>query len=334
MSSKQPAKKRKASAGDNDGKAEEAEVQDEWLALNVSGTRMLTQRSTLLSGGEGSVLSRMFGPDSPFGRLPRDGDGAFLLDRDAEAFQWILGVLRRGGAVASLPPEGLVDRVRNEADFFGLDEIVCAIDKRPAREQKCISEKISFTDFHMCDEKIKIIPDGWSVKSMNCVPVVQGDKTPWALRTILLERDATRIADKLEVKVNDLSLRVNGISEKYVPAKFGVMNIVSGLAVEARPSNMSEGHEPFLKNGQRIAGNVAVVQRGGCSFLQKARLAMEAGAVALVVRQYEHQEKLERMEAADANEASGIRIPVFMVKHDCRIFSGHTWVHLGNQVLW
>ena len=155
---------------------------DGWLPLNLSGTRLTARRSTLRSAA-GSMLSAMFDPDSPFA-LECDGEGAILLGRDADAFVWLLGTLRRGGRFSCLPPPALVDRVRTEADYFGLDAIVEAIDaaivaQRPAPPQAparrvVVEQKITHESMNSCYgatlEDVAIDP-GWTVKSSTCSAV-------------------------------------------------------------------------------------------------------------------------------------------------------------------
>ena len=94
------------------------------VRLNVGGELMATALSTLRARPE-SLLGRMFDPDGRYGELLRDDTDAVFLDADPEAFRVILNYLRRGRLVehGCLPPI-LANKVRAEADYFGLDELV------------------------------------------------------------------------------------------------------------------------------------------------------------------------------------------------------------------
>ena len=114
--------------GDAKSKQNGSGADADWLHLNVCGTKLLVKRSTLTSV-EGSMLACMFDPDNLSELLEKDpSSGEILLDRDAEAFIWIVHVLRQGGTMTAPPPEHLLDRVRNEAEFLGLDFIVKFLD--------------------------------------------------------------------------------------------------------------------------------------------------------------------------------------------------------------
>ena len=270
---------------------------------------MLVKRETLLVA-EGSVLARMFAVDSPF-TFDTDGRGALLRDRDPEAFQWVLGVLRRGGTVACAPPALLADRVRNEADYFGLDDIVRAIDVGQTVEQKHVTTKLAVTS-----EGTTVVEDGWVVKSITCASASQKNES-YVWRTVLLERPAQQ-ARPLQVAAvaPPLILRKDRNAFEFFAADFGGMHSVSANTADVFPWNMS-GNSPgpglpaaFARNAGSLAGRVAVAGGGGASFVDKARLAMNSGAVALII--CSESNTLGPLMAGD-EDASDINIPVVMV---------------------
>ncbi len=73
----------------------------------------------------------------------------------------------------------------------------------------------------------------------------------------------------------------------------------------------TNGCEPFL-NAAQVAGNVALIDRGGCPFVQKAQNAQAAGAIAVVVA--------DSMPGCPAlgmsGVAPGVTIPTVRVTHD------------------
>ncbi len=87
------------------------------VKLNVGGRHFATTRTTLTSHPD-SVLAKMFSDPNP---AMLDEEGRYFIDRDGEVFKVILEYLRS---------HHLVDfgvskqRIRLEAEFFGLDNLI------------------------------------------------------------------------------------------------------------------------------------------------------------------------------------------------------------------
>ena len=117
--------------------------------LSVGGTPFAAKLSTLRAV-EGSMLSVMFDPDSPF-KTSLTEDGAVKIDQDPEAFSWILGWLRRG-ELSGVPSRRLFPRISEAADYLGLDGLVkelCKVQPREEVEKKLWAKK----------------PDSWQTRS-------------------------------------------------------------------------------------------------------------------------------------------------------------------------
>ena len=102
------------------------------VRLNVGGTAFTTLRGTLCNA-PGSMLSAKFAEGSPFGAPLTDETGTFFLDTNPETSGYILDYLRRGSRLAGKPPVDLLERVRADADYFGISELVAELDKRLAK---------------------------------------------------------------------------------------------------------------------------------------------------------------------------------------------------------
>ena len=105
------------------------------ITLNVGGELFRTRLETLQLVPD-SPLGKMFEDNSAYGKLPRDENGVVFFDRDPKAFSSVLDFLQRGGRVIG-PPESdaLLARVRDEADYFGLEGMVAKLDVE-TRERK------------------------------------------------------------------------------------------------------------------------------------------------------------------------------------------------------
>ncbi|XP_045205795.1 BTB/POZ domain-containing protein KCTD16-like [Mercenaria mercenaria] len=96
----------------------------EIVELNVGGVFYTTSLSTLVKEPS-SLLGEIFGGESNT-KLVKDSKGKYFIDRDGVLFRYILDFLRNQKIVL---PENFheKDRLRNEADYFKLPEMVKGI---------------------------------------------------------------------------------------------------------------------------------------------------------------------------------------------------------------
>ena len=102
------------------------------LRLNVGGQKFITKRATLCAL-EGSMLATLFSTDSNFAPLTETGGGEIFLDRDPVSFPYILNYLRDGCRLQVDLPNNkvpLLQRIRADADYFGLVELVSHCDEK------------------------------------------------------------------------------------------------------------------------------------------------------------------------------------------------------------
>ena len=118
---------------------------DEIVRLSVGGTPFTTLRSTLCNA-PGSMLAVKFSTDSGFAGELKDELGAYFIDADPTLFPWLLNYLRRGCQLGSFPPDDIISSVRLEAEYFGLVDMVAALDAKinPAEVEEPIAEAVQF----------------------------------------------------------------------------------------------------------------------------------------------------------------------------------------------
>uniref|UniRef100_A0A7S0FUK7 Potassium channel tetramerisation-type BTB domain-containing protein n=1 Tax=Minutocellus polymorphus TaxID=265543 RepID=A0A7S0FUK7_9STRA len=310
----------------------EGAAANDWLALNVSGTKLLIKRSTLTTAAPDSMLAIMFDPSSPFG-VETDESGAILLERDADAFVWILGVLRRGGAVTALPPPNLRDRIRAEADYFGLDDIVKTIDASTIEasgqdvEHKCVTECV--------DNKsdVYVPKPGWAIQSIQVTPARASASHDVIMRTIHLER-----LRSIHHSRDEQLLYIDGDEiEDCVLANFGAMKPVSALASVARPTNVVLGNEVIFQGNvspDSVHGRVLFLNRPCKStYFEVAEFAQDSGALALVIVLGAHdpQELRGGLHAPDGSEVGDITIPVLLAKRNSSKILGRMMNHVTGK---
>ena len=146
------------------------DADDEVLQINVGGKFFVTKRSTLC-GFDDSMLAKMFKPDSPFSSLTKDTSGRIFIDRDPEAFEFILLYLMRGAVLTSFPQnDDLLARVVHESDYFGLQELTESLTAiKSVTEQKLVvmnTETLDEEEQDFESEMASYIDDGWKCKTM------------------------------------------------------------------------------------------------------------------------------------------------------------------------
>ena len=97
------------------------------LKLNVGGGHFMTTRATLCAE-EDSMLAKMFDPASPFGTR-KEVDGEIFIDRSSQTFHHVLEYLRNGCRLVSKVPNEVVEILRADADYFGLEKLKIACDE-------------------------------------------------------------------------------------------------------------------------------------------------------------------------------------------------------------
>ena len=105
---------------------------NDWIKLDVGGTKFKTTRGTLTSSQE-SLLSKMFDPDSERPPAPLSEDGHYLIDACPRAFAVILNWLRYREIIGKeIYPEDVIP----VADYFGLPELCEKLEtlKKPVTE--------------------------------------------------------------------------------------------------------------------------------------------------------------------------------------------------------
>ena len=110
-------------------------------------------------------------------------------------------------------------------------------------------------------------------------------------------------------------LKLNGSVVVCEPASFGPTKSFTGKAVRVRP----ELADADLENAEALVGAVAVVRRGECLFVEKARRAMDAGAIGVVII---NNGRLFEAPYAKDGDGKDINIPVVGVAQSTEISDG------------
>ena len=95
---------------------------EDWITLNVGGTKFTTTRAVLTSEPD-SMLAKMFEHEGAWQPGKKDKDGAYLIDGNPKYFEPILQFLRRGKVI--IDPEVSHEGVLEEARYFGVQSLVC-----------------------------------------------------------------------------------------------------------------------------------------------------------------------------------------------------------------
>uniref|UniRef100_A0A0B6Y0P0 BTB domain-containing protein n=1 Tax=Arion vulgaris TaxID=1028688 RepID=A0A0B6Y0P0_9EUPU len=96
---------------------------DKVMRLNVGGSFYTTTRPTMLSV-PGTLLHQIASGNV---HCPRDDRGYYVIDRDGHAFRYVLNFLRTNKLIVPLGYREL-DILREEGRFYGLDNLVTAVD--------------------------------------------------------------------------------------------------------------------------------------------------------------------------------------------------------------
>ncbi|CAE8662452.1 unnamed protein product [Polarella glacialis] len=162
------------------------------VQLNVGGQRHVAARSTLEQSPYFRRLLEM--------KVLMDASGAVFIDRDGDAFAGILDWLRTRELVSSHRPcdsELLQLRLlKREADFFGLDGLIVAVDEAiaaatatvPPTEQKILSTFL-FLESGVQGTPLKLVTElqnGWRVQQLSATCESGGDGGLYC--TFVLER--------------------------------------------------------------------------------------------------------------------------------------------------
>ena len=109
------------------------------------------------------------------------------------------------------------------------------------------------------------------------------------------------------------------------PAVFAPSWTVSHSGIPLVPTLPASGCG-FIQNYQQIAGRLALIQRGECSFVSKVVRAQEAGAVGVIVWDEDHHNDQFFISMADDTTDREVNIPAAFV------LGKNGWV-LGRQLL-
>lgn len=137
-----------------------ATLNDEWVILNVGGTRFVTTRTTLNKDPD-SMLARMFSSEEYAWYSRVDGQGAYLIDRSPAYFEPLLNYLRQGTLLLGdrIDPRGVLE----EAKFYGLGKVVEEL------EHKIQGLESKNTIFPMArDEFVRILLSTPSICELRC----------------------------------------------------------------------------------------------------------------------------------------------------------------------
>eukprot|EP01117_Protostelium_nocturnum_P009183 TRINITY_DN3288_c0_g1_i3.p1 TRINITY_DN3288_c0_g1~~TRINITY_DN3288_c0_g1_i3.p1 ORF type:complete len:201 (+),score=55.67 TRINITY_DN3288_c0_g1_i3:100-702(+) len=116
----------------------EGEFKDEIVDLNVGGTFYTTTISTLTKTE--SMLSLMFSGN--FSMKKRKEDERFFIDRDGEMFKFILQYLRDGDLGIQFMDPLTKDRLKREATYYCIDQLVDKLNGREFIDPTNSKEKI------------------------------------------------------------------------------------------------------------------------------------------------------------------------------------------------
>ena len=163
---------------------------DGWVCLLVGGTEFLATRATLENAG--GFFSSLFSSSyAPCG-------GRILIDRDAEAFPYILSYLRTLENFEAPSCPRLLRILKREADFFGLDGLRALLARPTHRLFRIVS--------------------GSSTNVEQVVSQLLSLDPPWALSGNLLEAVGRESDTYTQAVVSPLHHDVAALSAQYAAA--------------------------------------------------------------------------------------------------------------------
>jgi hypothetical protein len=129
---------------------------------------------------------------------------------------------------------------------------------------------------------------------------------------------STPIAAPPPQQMRSCNLFVQGESVRTTAASFGATAAVGPPLTLARVALLCSpalANAP-LRNSEATCGNIAVAERGGVSFVEKARRAQDAGAIALVVINSDEADFV--LLAMETDPGDDIAIPVVCVRQSAK----------------
>ncbi|MEE4185359.1 MAG: S8 family serine peptidase [Gammaproteobacteria bacterium] len=140
--------------------------------------------------------------------------------------------------------------------------------------------------------------------------------TPWVLSVGASTRTGSRVAEasrvnRPEAVAGDYETREASFTPRLsergpITGEIVLVNDGDILTPEGDIGTVVDGCTALL-NSSEISGNIAYIQRGGCDFDTKIRLAQDAGAIAAIV--FSNDQALQVM----AGNSAGITIPAVMI---------------------
>eukprot|EP00743_Colponemidia_sp_Colp-15_P011980 GILK01013497.1.p1 GENE.GILK01013497.1~~GILK01013497.1.p1 ORF type:complete len:298 (+),score=26.64 GILK01013497.1:53-895(+) len=117
------------------------------VKLDVGGVHFTTSSATLCRDPD-SMLAAMFSGRYP---IAMDSDGRVFIDRDGSFFNYILNYLRDGTLeVPSIDTQYVLNRIRQEAEYYGLRGLVDLIDLPAKLEEEQRQQEALTAQFRIC----------------------------------------------------------------------------------------------------------------------------------------------------------------------------------------
>jgi len=108
-------------------------------------------------------------------------------------------------------------------------------------------------------------------------------------------------------------ITAGGVSNEFGPPSF---DLTGDLALVQDASGSKSDGCTALTNGAAVTGKIALVDRGNCSFVVKAKNAQTAGAIGVLIRNVLTTQVLVNMASDDTPAAGTITVPVMLIALD------------------